>query len=97
MVARRFLYKWFFRIFLCFVFGCCGLSRGRADRNYGRGSEGPAKNAAKRAIQSIIWRILIFYIGAIFVIVTVYPWNELHSLGSPFVSTFAKVGITAAA
>ncbi|MTT31402.1 amino acid permease [Terrilactibacillus sp. BCM23-1] len=49
------------------------------------------------AIQSTIWRILIFYIGAIFVIVTVYPWNELGSLGSPFVSTFAKIGITAAA
>lgn len=49
------------------------------------------------AIQSLIWRILIFYIGAIFIIVTVYPWNELDSLGSPFVSTFAKVGITAAA
>ena len=28
---------------------------------------------------------------------TVYPWNELDSLGSPFVSTFAKVGVTAAA
>ncbi|MGG1760147.1 amino acid permease [Bacillus velezensis] len=61
---------------------------------------GEAKDPQKTlrsAIQSIIWRILIFYIGAIFVIVTVYPWNELHSLGSPFVSTFAKVGITAAA
>ncbi|EIT87377.1 amino acid permease family protein [Fictibacillus macauensis ZFHKF-1] len=51
----------------------------------------------RNAIQSIVWRILIFYIGAIFVIVTVYPWNELQSLGSPFVSTFTKVGITAAA
>jgi L-asparagine transporter-like permease len=40
---------------------------------------------------------LIFYIGAIFVIVTVYPWDELNALGSPFVSTFSKVGITAAA
>ena len=30
-------------------------------------------------------------------IVTIYPWNQLSSLGSPFVSTFAKVGITAAA
>ncbi|MGP7816603.1 amino acid permease [Niallia sp. 01092] len=61
---------------------------------------GEAKNPQKTitsAIQSIIWRILIFYIGAIFVIVTVYPWNQLDSLGSPFVSTFAKVGITAAA
>lgn len=61
---------------------------------------GEAKDPQKtltKAIQSIIWRILIFYIGAIFVIVTVYPWDQLNSLGSPFVSTFAKVGITAAA
>jgi len=50
-----------------------------------------------RAINSLIGRILIFYIGAIFVIVTVYPWNELTTIGSPFVATFAKIGITAAA
>ena len=61
---------------------------------------GEAKDPQKtipQAIQSIIWRILIFYIGAIFVIVTVYPWNQLDSIGSPFVATFTKVGITAAA
>lgn len=55
------------------------------------------QNTLTRAIQNIIWRILIFYIGAIFVIVTIYPWNELHAIGSPFVTTFAKIGITAAA
>ncbi|MGF9801074.1 amino acid permease [Brevibacillus agri] len=61
---------------------------------------GEAKDPKKTltsAIQSIIWRILIFYIGAIFVIVTVYPWDQLQSIGSPFVATFAKIGITAAA
>nr|WP_254179119.1 amino acid permease [Cytobacillus sp. Bac17] len=61
---------------------------------------GEAKDPRKTltsAIQSIIWRILIFYIGAILVIVTVYPWDQLQSVGSPFVATFAKVGITAAA
>jgi amino acid transporter, AAT family len=61
---------------------------------------GEAKDPQKtltKAIQSIIWRILIFYIGAIFVIVTVYPWDQLHSIGSPFVATFVKVGITVAA
>jgi amino acid transporter, AAT family len=61
---------------------------------------GEAKNPQKtltNATQGIIWRILIFYIGAIFVIVTIYPWNQLGSIGSPFVSTFAKIGITAAA
>lgn len=61
---------------------------------------GEAKDPQKtitKAISSIIWRILIFYIGAIFVIVTVYPWDQLDTLGSPFVATFAKIGITAAA
>lgn len=38
-----------------------------------------------------------FYVGAIFVIVTIFPWNEIGSNGSPFVLTFAKIGITAAA
>ncbi|WP_210134164.1 amino acid permease [Staphylococcus sp. GDY8P98P] len=56
----------------------------------------PQKNI-KSALNGVIWRILIFYIGAIFVIVTVYPWDELGNIGSPFVATFAKVGITFAA
>ncbi|MCC7666967.1 amino acid permease [Liquorilactobacillus satsumensis] len=50
-----------------------------------------------KSIKSIVARILIFYIGAIFVIVTIYPWNQLAQVGSPFVETFARVGITAAA
>lgn len=49
------------------------------------------------AIRSTVARILIFYVGAIFVIVSIYPWDKLNQLGSPFVQTFAKVGITAAA
>ncbi|MCD8799312.1 MULTISPECIES: amino acid permease [Mammaliicoccus] len=56
----------------------------------------PQKNI-KKAVNGVIWRILIFYIGAIFVIVTVYPWDQLGNVGSPFVATFAKVGITIAA
>jgi AAT family amino acid transporter len=55
------------------------------------------KNTLRKAIQNIIWRILIFYVGAIFVIVTIYPWNQIGAIGSPFVMTFAKVGIVAAA
>ncbi|MFL2062332.1 amino acid permease [Latilactobacillus sakei] len=61
---------------------------------------GEAKNPQEtlvKAIQSTVARILIFYIGAIFVILSIYPWNELNQVGSPFVQTFAKIGITAAA
>lgn len=55
------------------------------------------QEAIVKSVKSVLWRILIFYVGAIFVIVTIYPWNKLSSIGSPFVNTFAKVGITAAA
>lgn len=55
------------------------------------------QEAIVKSVKSVLWRILIFYVGAIFVIVTIYPWNHLGSIGSPFVNTFAKVGITAAA
>ena len=61
---------------------------------------GEAKNpqlTLKRAINNIIWRILIFYVGAIFVIVAIYPWDQIGSNGSPFVLTFARIGISAAA
>lgn len=50
-----------------------------------------------QAIKSMIWRILIFYIGAIFVILCIYPWDQLGEVGSPFVQTFAKFGIPIAA
>ncbi|MEY8735948.1 amino acid permease [Lactobacillus sp. AN1001] len=55
------------------------------------------KHAIVAAVKSIVWRILIFYIGAIFVIVTIYPWDQLAAIGSPFVETFSKVGIAGAA
>ncbi|MFZ4834895.1 bifunctional threonine/serine APC transporter ThrP [Rouxiella sp. Mn2063] len=61
---------------------------------------GEAKNpqvTLKRAINKVLWRILIFYVGAIFVVITIFPWNEIGNHGSPFVMTFAKVGIVAAA
>lgn len=61
---------------------------------------GEAKNPTQSlssAINSVFWRILIFYVGAIFVILSIYPWNEIGTLGSPFVLTFEKLGIPAAA
>lgn len=56
----------------------------------------PEKSLAK-AIDTVFWRILIFYVGALFVIMSIYPWQEIGSQGSPFVLTFEKVGIPSAA
>lgn len=55
------------------------------------------QNTLVKAIKSTVYRILIFYVGAIFVILCIYPWDQLNAVGSPFVQTFAKIGITAAA
>lgn len=61
------------------------------------GESASPRHAIIKSVKSVIWRILIFYIGAIFVIVSIYPWNQLNAVGSPFVETFTKVGITGAA
>lgn len=61
---------------------------------------GEAQNPEKTipsAIDKVFWRILIFYVGALFVIMSLFPWNEIGTKGSPFVITFDKIGIPAAA
>jgi amino acid transporter, AAT family len=61
---------------------------------------GEAKNPEKtlpKAINNIMWRILVFYVGALLVIMSIYPWTEIGSSGSPFVMTFEKLGIREAA
>ncbi len=50
-----------------------------------------------RATNGIIFRILLFYIGALAVIMALVPWNELSPDVSPFVFVFEKLGIPAAA
>ena len=50
-----------------------------------------------RAINSVLWRILIFYVGALFIIMALYPWHELGEHGSPFVTTFESLGLRQAA
>nr|WP_295970153.1 amino acid permease [uncultured Bacillus sp.] len=60
---------------------------------------GEAKNPEKtlaKAIDTVFYRILIFYVGALFVIMAIYPWPEIGANGSPFVLTFDKIGIPAA-
>jgi len=63
-------------------------------------SAGEAENPRKTipmAIDSLAWRILIFYMGAIFVILAIFPWNEVGQQGSPFVVMFERIGLREAA
>ncbi len=50
-----------------------------------------------RAINNIPIRIIIFYVGALIIIMSIYPWNSINPDKSPFVQVFAGVGIAAAA
>ncbi|MBN3779132.1 amino acid permease [Burkholderia sp. Ac-20345] len=50
-----------------------------------------------KAINATFWRLLIFYVGAIAVLLMVFPWTSLTTKGSPFVEVFTKIGIPAAA
>lgn len=63
-------------------------------------SENPAKGI-RQATSTVIWRILLFFVGAVFVIVTVIPWNELPAptdvTNAPFTLVFAKFGLPGAA
>lgn len=61
---------------------------------------GEVKNPEKsiaRAVNTVFWRILLFYVGALFVIMSIYPWDQIGTQGSPFVLTFEKIGIGQAA
>lgn len=55
------------------------------------------KKALARAIDSVFWRILVFYVLSLTVIMSIYPWNEISPENSPFVMTFEQIGIRGAA
>ncbi|NPV91248.1 MAG: amino acid permease [Firmicutes bacterium] len=52
----------------------------------------PAKSV-KMAINTVVWRILLFYIGSIAVVAFILPWDSAQILKSPFVSVLESVGI----
>ena len=54
------------------------------------------EQAVAKAMQSVISRVLVFYIGSIFLVVTILPWNDA-GIVRPYVSALEKLGIPAAA
>ena len=50
-----------------------------------------------RSVNSVIFRIVIFYIGALIAIMSIYPWQNYSAENSPFVQVFTGIGISSAA
>jgi AAT family amino acid transporter len=55
------------------------------------------KTTMPKAVNATFWRLLLFYVGAIAVLLAVFPWTSLTTKGSPFVDVFVKMGVPAAA
>jgi aromatic amino acid transport protein AroP len=80
--------------FLMFAFGgieLIGMAAAEA--------ENPEKTIPK-AINQVVFRILIFYVGSLTILLSLVPWNQLDLGGldkSPFVMIFSQLGINWAA
>jgi L-asparagine permease len=57
---------------------------------------GEAQNAEKvlpRAINSVMWRIALFYVGSVLLLVLLLPWTAYRAGTSPFVTFFGALGV----
>jgi GABA permease len=55
-------------------------------------SKDPERAVAKAA-NSVIMRIAVFFIGSIFLLTVILPWNDKTVAASPFVAAFTQMGI----
>ncbi|MFD6415454.1 amino acid permease [Streptomyces sp. NPDC060194] len=55
----------------------------------------PAK-VVPRAVNSIMWRIGVFYVGSVLMLALLLPWDAYSADESPFVTAMSAIGIPAA-
>ena len=48
------------------------------------------------AINSIMWRIGIFYVGSVVLLAMLMPWSDYSAHQSPFVTVLSNIGVPAA-
>ncbi|HEX7381931.1 MAG TPA: amino acid permease [Nevskiaceae bacterium] len=78
-------------IVVMFSFGgteLIGITAGESDN---------PRHSIPQAVRQVMWRIMVFYVGAVAVLVMLYPWDRIGVSGSPFVLIFQDLGIPAAA
>ncbi len=49
-----------------------------------------------KAINSIMWRVGLFYVGSVVLLSMLLPWNHYHAGESPFVTVLSHLGLPAA-
>jgi GABA permease len=51
------------------------------------------ERAVRRATKSVVVRILIFYVGSVFLLAVIVPWNSTELGASPYVAALKTMGI----
>jgi GABA permease len=52
--------------------------------------------AVRKAVNSTVWRILVFYIGSMAIVVTLLPWDDASVAKSPYVAVIERFGVPGA-
>ncbi len=52
-----------------------------------------ARQVLPRAINSVMWRIALFYVGSVLLLVLLMPWTAYKAGVSPFVTFFGALGV----
>jgi GABA permease len=58
---------------------------------------GEPEQAVSRAVNSVVLRVLTFYVAAILLIVLILPWSDASPGNSPFIAALDRIGIPGAA
>ena len=57
------------------------------------GETAEPKKIVPRAVNSIMWRIAIFYVGSVVLLTLLLPWSSYSASQSPFVTVLSKIGV----
>lgn len=55
----------------------------------------PAK-AVARATVTVVWRVLLFYVGSVLLLLLITPWQQIPDQTSPFAAAFGRFGLPGA-
>lgn len=60
------------------------------------GEAAEPRRIVPKAVNSVMWRIAVFYVGSVVLLTLLLPWTDYSGSQSPFVTVFSKLGMPAA-
>ncbi|MER7011885.1 amino acid permease [Saccharopolyspora sp. NPDC000359] len=58
-------------------------------------SDEPVRSVAT-ATKAVVWRVLLFYVGSVALLVMITPWQDIPTDGSPYAAAFTRFGLPGA-